>query len=155
MAAKRKLPLIPSASVRPPPTLPDAESVLKLGLRLSQQQLKVIRKGMAIHSASLQPKLTWHGWRHIAVACAAGAEHLKQATGGRARTPSYIRAMHRFLKATGFNVINKDDRATAVRLLPRWDEIDAWRSSLPKSRQQALNNPREVERAYRARRGAP
>ena len=31
-------------------------------------------------------------------------------------------------------------------MLPRWDEIDAWRVSLPPSRQQVLNNPREVER---------
>jgi hypothetical protein len=35
-----------------------------------------------------------------------------------------------------------------VRLLSYWDEIDAWRSSLPRSRQQALNNPRETWAAY-------
>ena len=49
---RRKLPLIYPDSVRPPPTLPDAESVLKLGLRLSEQELMVIRMGMAIHSAA-------------------------------------------------------------------------------------------------------
>ena len=83
------------------------------------------------------------------LACAIGAEHLKQAAGGRTDTPTYIRAMSAFLKRTGFNVVNKDDRAAAVRLLPHWDQIDAWRSGLSNSRQQALNNPREVERAYR------
>jgi hypothetical protein len=35
-----------------------------------------------------------------------------------------------------------------VRLLPRWDDIDAWRTSLPGDRQGKLNNPREVEREY-------
>ena len=35
-----------------------------------------------------------------------------------------------------------------------WDDIDAWRSSLPESRQQVLNNPREVERVYREARAA-
>jgi len=53
-----------------------------------------------------------------------------------------------FLRGTGFIFLNKDDRAAAVRLLPRWDEIDDWRSSLPRTRQQALNNPREVWAAY-------
>ena len=104
---------------------------------------------MALHAASLQPKLTWRGWHQIAAACAVGAEHVKQATAGNTRTPTYIRAMHQFLKATGFSVLNKSDRASALRMLPHWAEIDAWRSTLPKPRQQALNNPREVERAYR------
>jgi hypothetical protein len=155
---RRKVPLIYPDSVRPPPTLPDAESVLKLGLRLSEQELTIIRMGMAIHSASRQPKLTWSGWHHIAVACAIGAEHLKKAARGRTDTPTYIRAMSGFLKGTGFQFLNKDDRACAVRLLSRWDEIDAWRSSLSNARQQALNNPREVEREYHEHRkklGAP
>ena len=136
-------------SVRLPPVLPDARSARAFGLPLSRQQVAAIRRGMAIHEASLQPKLTWNGWRHIALACAIGAEHLKQAAGGRTDTPIYIRAMHQFLQGTGFAFLNKDDRTAAVRMLPCWDEIDAWRSSLPNSRQQALNNPREVERAYR------
>jgi hypothetical protein len=144
MAAKRRK-LISPAHVRPPPTLP---AIGKPGLRLSRQELATIRRGMALHAASLRPKLTWHGWRHIALACAIGTEHLKQAADGRTDTPIYIRAMHEFLKGTGFCFLNKDDRAAAVRLLPHWDQIDAWRSSLSDSRQQALNNPREVERAY-------
>jgi hypothetical protein len=49
-----------------------------------------------------------------------------------------------FLRNTGFTFLNKDDRAMAVRLLPRWDEIDAWRGSLPHHQQQRLNNPRET-----------
>jgi hypothetical protein len=40
------------------------------------------------------------------------------------------------------------DRAAAVRLLPHWEEIDAWRSSMPQTRQAALNNPRETWAAY-------
>ena len=145
MATRRRKLLSPD-NVRPPPVLP---AILKPGLRLSRQELATIRKGMAVHAASLRPKLTWRGWHHIALACAIGAEHLKKAAGGRTDTPTYIRAMHDFLKRTGFCFLNKDDRAAAVRLLPHWDEIDGWRSSLPNSRQQALNNPREVERAYR------
>ena len=145
MAAKRHKRISPD-NVRPPPVLP---AVGKPGLRLSRSELTVIRRGMAVHAASLGPKLTWRGWRHIALACAIGTEHLKQAAGGRTDTPTYIRAMSNFLKGTGFAFLNKDDRAAAVRLLACWDEIDAWRSSLPDSRQKALNNPREVERAYR------
>ena len=145
---KKRTPLIYPDSVRPPPTLPDAESVLKLGLSLSEQELMVVRMGMAIHSASRQPKLTWSGWRHIAVACAIGAEHIKKKSGGQTDTPTYIRAMSDFLKSTGFVFLNKDDRACAVRMLPIWSDIDAWRSSLPNVWQQRLNNPREVEREY-------
>ena len=51
----------PTCAHEPPPTLPDAESFLKLGLRLSEQELTVIRMAMAIHTASKQPKLTWTG----------------------------------------------------------------------------------------------
>ena len=158
MMTKRRTALIYPDSVRPPPTLPDAESVLKLGLRLNEQELTLIRMAMAIHSASRQPKLTWNGWRHIAVACAIGSAHIKKQSGGRTDTPTYIRAMSDFLKGTGFQFLNKDDRAAAVRLLARGDEIDDWRSSLSPSRQQALNNPREVEREYsehRKKLGAP
>jgi hypothetical protein len=39
-------------------------------------------------------------------------------------------------------------RALAVRMLDRWDEIDAWRTSLSPHRQHHLNNPREVRDAY-------
>jgi hypothetical protein len=42
--------------------------------------------------------------------------------------------MTEFLLGTGFIFLNKDDRAAAVRLLPRWEEIDDWRSSLPAHR---------------------
>jgi hypothetical protein len=115
---------------------------------LTEQETKTIQMAMAIHTASKQPKLTWTGWRHIAVACAIGTEHAKEASGGRLDTPNYRRVMSDFLKGTGFIFLNKDDRAAAVRLLPRWDEINDWRSSLPRSRQQALNNPREVWDAY-------
>jgi hypothetical protein len=135
-------------SLRPPPVLPDAEAVLKMGLRLTEQETMVVRMAMAIHTASKQPKLTWTGWRHIAVACAVGVTHAKKAAHGRDDTPDYRRVMSNFLKGTGFIFLNKDDRAAAVRLLPRWDEIDDWRSSLPRNRQQALNNPREVWDAF-------
>jgi hypothetical protein len=144
----RHLPLIYPDSVRPPPTLPDAASLLKMGLRLTEQELTVIRMGMAIHSAAKQPKLTWTGWRHIAVALAIGSDHAQKASAGRLDTPDYRRVMGEFLRNTGFVFLNKDDRAAAVRLLSHWDEIDAWRSGLPPSRQQALNNPRETWAAY-------
>jgi hypothetical protein len=103
---------------------------------------------LAVHAASLRPKLTWRGWRHIALACAIGADHLKQAAGGRTKTRTYIRAMHEFLKRTGFGFLNKDDRAAAVRMLPHWDQIDAWRGRLSSARRDKLNNPREVWAAY-------
>ena len=51
---------------------------------------------MAIHSTSRQPKLTWTGWRHIAVAVAIGAEHAKKKSGGQTDTPLYIRNAERF-----------------------------------------------------------
>jgi hypothetical protein len=64
----RRKPLIYPDSIRPPPVLPDAESVLKMGLTLTEEELAVIRMAMAIHTTSKQPKLTWTGWRHIALA---------------------------------------------------------------------------------------
>jgi hypothetical protein len=147
-AYTRHLPVIYPDTVRPPPSLPDAASVIEMGFRLTEQELTVIRMGMAIHSTARQPKLTWTGWRHIAVALAIGSDHAQKASGGRLDTPDYRRVMGDFLRKTGFVFINKDDRAAAVRLLSRWDEIDAWRSSLPKNRQQSLNNPRETWAAY-------
>jgi hypothetical protein len=145
---RARAPVIWPDSVRPPPVLPDAESVLKLGLKLTEQETTVIRTAMCIHTVSRQPKLTWTGWRHIAVACAIGAEHARKAAGGRDDSPLYRNVMTPFLRGTGFIFLNKDDRAAAVRMLPRWDEIDEWRTSLPRDRQQALNNPREVWAAY-------
>lgn len=141
-------PLIYPDSVRPPPALPDAASVLKMGFKLSAEETTVIRMAMAIHTASKQPKLTWRGWQHIAIACTIGAEHAKKESDGRTDTPSYIRTMSEFLRKTGFAFLNKDDRACAMRMLPKWEEIDAWRSSLTPDRQRALNNPREVEYQY-------
>jgi hypothetical protein len=141
-------PVIYPDSLRPPPVLPDAQSVRDMGLKLSEQETTVIRMAMAIHTAAKQPKLTWTGWRHIATALAIGSEHAKRASDGRMDSPLYRRVMTEFLRKTGFAFINKDDRAAAVRLLPRWDEIDAWRSSLPLPKQAALNNPRETWAAY-------
>jgi len=103
---------------------------------------------MAIHTASKKPRLTWNGWKHIAVALAIGSNHAQRTAQGRKDTPYYRRVMTNFLRATGLVFLNKDDRAQAIRLLPYWTDIDAWRSSLPLGRQQALNNPREVWTAY-------
>jgi hypothetical protein len=144
----RRKPLIYPDSIRPPPVLPDAESVLKMGLTLTEDELSVIRMAMAIHTASKQPKLTWTGWRHIATALDIGSKHARKAAKGRLDTPDYRRVMTDFLRSTGFTFLNKDDRAAAVRLLERWDEIDAWRGSLPHHQQQRLNNPRETWAAY-------
>src|SRR4051812_34548590 len=146
---KKRLPTIYPDSLRPPPSLPDAESTaLALGFPLSADQLTVIRMAMAIHTASKQPKLTWRGWKHIAAACEIGGANARKAAKGRDDTPDYRRVMTEFLRKTGFIFLNKDDRAAAVRMLPHWDEIDDWRESLSPQRQHALNNPREVQRAY-------
>jgi hypothetical protein len=66
-----------------------------------------------------------------------GSDKAQKESGGRMDTPDYRRVMGEFLRRTGFIFLNKDDRAAAVRILPRWDEIDSWRSSLPRGRQQA------------------
>jgi acyl-homoserine lactone acylase PvdQ len=58
-----------------------------------------------------------------------------------------------FLKSTGLTHLGKDDIAAATRLLPHWGEIDDWRSSLPISYQEQLNNPRSVEKAWKRERG--
>jgi hypothetical protein len=71
----RRKPLTYPDSVRPPPVLPDAESVPEMGLTLTEDELTVIRMAMAIHTVSKQPKLTWTGWRHIATALAIGSKH--------------------------------------------------------------------------------
>ena len=106
------------------------------------------RTAMAIHASSRQPKLTWTGWRQIALALSIGSEHAKKASGGKTATPLYIRANSEFLKKSGLAFINHNDRAQALRLLPYWDEIDAWRSSLTPQQRQRLNNPREVWDTY-------
>jgi hypothetical protein len=147
-AHARHLPVLLPDSLRPPPALPDAASVIEMGFPLTADEITVIRMAMALHTASKQPKLTWKGWRHIAVAVAIGSEHAKKAAKGRLDTPDYRRVMTEFLRKTGLAFLNKDDRAQAVRMLPHWEDIDAWRSSLSSSQQQNLNNPREVWREY-------
>jgi hypothetical protein len=154
-AYAHQLPVIYPDSVRPPRMLPDAKSLRDMGLELSAEELEIIRMAMAINAASRQPKLTWKGWRHIAVALDIGRDHALRTSGGRDDTPGYRRVMHEFLRKSGFFILNKDDRAQAVRLLPYWDEIDEWRNGLSGSRQQALNNPREVWRTFCEERGDP
>ena len=68
-------------SLRPPPVLPDADRIRDMGLNLSDDESTVIRMGMAIHTAARQPKLTWRGWRHIAVAVAIGSRHARKPPG--------------------------------------------------------------------------
>jgi len=141
-------PVIYPDSVRPPPTLPDAQSVRDMGFNLTDDELMTVRTAMAIHASSRQPKLTWTGWHQIGLALYIGAQHAKKASGGKTATPLYIRANSEFLKKSGLAFINHNDRAAVVRLLPYWDEIDAWRSSLKPHERQRLNNPREVWETY-------
>jgi hypothetical protein len=137
-------------SLRPPPTLPAAENVVRIGLPLSEEELMIIRMAMGLHSASRQPKLTLTGWHYIATAIAVGQRYAKLASGGRTDTPNYRRVMGKFLRGTGFGFLNKADYTVAVRMLSDWDEIDTWRAELPPHRQRALNNPREVWAAFTA-----
>ncbi|MDN3274754.1 hypothetical protein QWJ07_10895 [Frankia sp. RB7] len=151
MAKKAKAkpqPVIYPDSVRPPPVLPDARSVADMGFSLTEDELMTVRTAMAIHASSRQPKLLWTGWRQIALALYIGSQHAKKASGGNTATPLYIRANSEFLKKSGLAFINHNDRAAAVRLLPYWDEIDDWRSSLTPQQRQRLNNPREVWDTY-------
>jgi len=151
MAKKAKpkpQPVIYPDSVRPPPVLPDAQSVRDMGFDLTDDELMTVRTAMAIHASSRQPKLTCTGWRQIALALYIGSKHAKKASGGKTKTPLYIRANSEFLKKSGLAFINHNDRAQALRLLPYWDEIDDWRSSLTHQKRQRLNNPREVWDTY-------
>jgi hypothetical protein len=136
-------------TVRPPPTLPDAQAVQDMGFSLTPDEITVIRMAMAINSASRKPQLLWSGWKHISVACAIGSDHAqKQAKTSNLKDYQYRVLMSQFLRKTGFIFLNKYDRSTAVRMLPHWDEIDAWRSSLSPSRQGHLNNPKDIWEAY-------
>ena len=146
--AKKAKPVLYPDSVRPPPTLPDAQSVRDMGFDLTDDELMTVRTAMAIHASSRQPKLTWTGWRQIALALYIGSKHAKKASGGKTATPLYIRANSEFLKKSGLAFLNHNDRAQALRMLPYWDEIDDWRSSLSHQQRQRLNNPREVWDAY-------
>lgn len=149
MARKAKpQPVIYPDSLRPPPTLPDAQSVRDMGFDLTEEELMTVRTAMALHAASRQPKLTWAGWRQIAIALYIGSEHAKKRSGGQTNTPLYIRPNSEFLKKSGLGFLNHNDRAEVVRLLPYWDEIDAWRSTLAPQQRQRLNNPREVWQTY-------
>jgi hypothetical protein len=149
MAKKAKpQPVIFPDSVRPPPVLPDAQSVRDMGFDLTDDELMTVRTAMAIHASSRQPKLTWTGWRQIALALYIGSRHAKKASGGKTATPLYIRKYSDFLNKSGLVFINHNDRAAALRLLPYWDEIDAWRATLTPQQRRRLNNPREVWDIY-------
>jgi hypothetical protein len=160
MAKKAKpppQPVIYPDSVRPPRDLPDAQSVRDMGFDLTDDELMTVRTAMAIHAASKQPKLTWSGWRQIALALDIGSRHAKKAANiplerplrpFEAATPLYIRANSQFLRKSGLGFLNHNDRAAVLRLLPYWDEIDAWRDTLTPQERQRLNNPREVWDTY-------
>ena len=125
---------------------------LDLGFRVTQREREVIRTGMKVYAAAPRvPRLTFEDWKAIAQAAAVGSERITKKTGGEKRTPAYTRAMKAFLEATGFRHLNKDDIAAAMRMLPRWDEIAAWRDTLPQARRDKLNNPRQVADAYAGR----
>lgn len=141
-------PVIYPDSVRPPPVLPDAQSVRDIGFDLTDDELMTVRTAMAIHASSRQPKLTWTGWKQIAIALLIGSMHAKKKSGGDTATPLYIRSYSEFLKKSGLAFLNHNDRAAALRLLPYWNEIDDWRASLTPQQRQRLNNPREVWDSY-------
>jgi hypothetical protein len=145
----RQMTTLAKDTVKPPPTLPDAQAVQDMGFDLTQDEITVIRMAMAINSASRKPQLLWSGWKHIAVACAIGSAHAqKQAKTSNLKDYQYRMLMGQFLRKTGFIFLNKYDRSTAVRMLPHWDEIDAWRSSLSPLRQGHLNNPKDIWEAH-------
>jgi hypothetical protein len=136
-------------TVKPPPSLPDAEAVLEMGFDLTPNEITVIRMAMAINSASRKPQLLWSGWKHIAVACAIGSQRAQQ----KAKTTNlkdyqYRMLMGEFLRKTGLIFVNKYDRSCAVRMLDFWEDVEAWRTSLSESRRRALNNPTDIWREY-------
>jgi hypothetical protein len=65
-------------TVRPPPSLPDAEAVLEMDLGLTPDEITVIRMAMAIHSASKKPQLTWSGWKYLATAIMVGSDRAQR-----------------------------------------------------------------------------
>ena len=120
-----------------------------MDLDLTPEEITVIRMAMAIHSASKKPQLTWSGWKHLAVALAIGSERAqRKAKTTNLKDYQYRMLMGQFLRKTGFIFINKYDRSIAVRMLDKWDEIDAWRNTLTESRRKALNNPKDIWEAY-------
>jgi hypothetical protein len=145
----RQMTALAKDTVKPPPTLPDAEAVLEMDLSLTPEEISVIRMAMAIHSASKKPQLMWSGWKHIAVALAIGAERVKRKA-GTTNTDDYRyrQLMGQFLRKSGFIFINKADRSLVVRMLNIWDELETWRTSLSASRRAALNNPKDIWYAY-------
>jgi hypothetical protein len=136
-------------TVKPPPTLPDAEAVQDMGLDLTADEITVIRMAMAINSASRKPQLLWSGWKHIAVALAIGSERAqRKAKTTNLKDYQYRMLMGQFLRKTGLIFINKYDRSCAVRMLDFWEDVEAWRASLTESRRRALNSPTDVWREY-------
>ena len=143
-------------TVKPPPTLPDAEAVQDMGLDLTEDEITVIRMAMAINSASRKPQLLWSGWKHIAVACAIGSERAQRKAGTKnLKDYQYRMLMGQFLRKTGFIFLNKYDRSCAVRMLDFWEDVEAWRATLSDSRRRALNGPTDIWREYHGDMTAP
>ena len=123
---------------------------LDLGFHVTAREMAAIKAGMQTYAAATRtPKLTFSEWRVIAEACAIASAHLAKNTDGEKRTPAYTKPMSGFLAATGLAALNGDDLACAMRMLPDWGTIAAWRDTLPPSRR--ANNPRQVLAAYEAR----
>ena len=87
---RSRQPVIYPDSVRPPPVLPDAQSVRDMGFDLTDDELMTVRTAMAIHASSRQPKLLWTGWRQIEPR----ALHRLQARQTKKRRPDRYAALH-------------------------------------------------------------
>jgi hypothetical protein len=156
--ARRKRPFTPfvGSTLRPVPELPEAATLVELGLPFTDTELLHIRTAMALHKASRQPMLTWDGWKAIGLALSIGEFRAKQHADHvvTSRGP-YGQAVSQFLNATGFAFINKGVRWALRQCIDHLDEVEAWRDALDPNDRAHLNNPIDVWDRYLADQRTP
>jgi hypothetical protein len=93
----------------------------------------------------IEARADWHDWKLVLSALGVGrAGAMREAKTDKATGSRYCAAYSKFLRVHGFDRIDKADRKHCLECLDHFDEIDAWRSSLPPEKQLKWHYPPTV-----------
>jgi hypothetical protein len=103
--------------------------------------------------ARLRSEQSWPDWYVVGMALQHG-RHLAmlKANTNKPRGRHYQDIHGEWLKATGFDLIDKGDRSRLLDCLKHREEIENWRQKLPLNKRFALNHPNSIWRAWRRKR---
>jgi len=100
--------------------------------------------------ARLRSEQSWSDWCDVGAALQHG-RHLAmlEANTNKPQGRRYQDIYGEWLKATGFDQIDKGDRSRLLDCLEQREKIENWRQKLPLNKRLALNHPNSIWRAWR------